>query len=67
MEIRMKGCPPIYCPDCKSRLMNAGDRAVKNGTRTEIVTNSLSSYEYIIRCHKCGSYIGIIKEPSSHR
>lgn len=68
MDLKMKGHPPICCPDCNARLLNAGDKSVKNGTQTEIVRDFGRKYEYIIRCPKCGSYIGIIKrEPSSYQ
>ena len=59
METRMKNHPPIYCPECSARLLNAGDRFIKNNTTVSTLGQENASYEYIIRCGKCGHYIGI--------
>ena len=60
MDVKMKGCPPIYCPHCNFRLLNAGDKSVKNGTTVQLIKQNNSGYEYIIRCGRCGSYVGIV-------
>lgn len=55
---QMKGHPRLVCPICRHRLLNAGDKTVKNCTHLEEAEDG-GDYDYIILCDKCGNYIGL--------
>ncbi|MBQ6380720.1 MAG: hypothetical protein IJJ41_03840 [Clostridia bacterium] len=58
MREYQKAHPKILCPNCGARLMDAGDKEVKNLTTAEIA-DITHRYDYLMVCTKCKSYIGI--------
>ena len=55
----MKGRPQIKCPKCGSRLLNAGNKTVYNDTIIKILESENEHHDFIIRCNKCKTFIGI--------
>ena len=58
---KMTGHPRLVCPKCGRRILNAGDKTIKNQTHLEEAVDG-GDYDYIILCEKCDTYIGLKQE-----